>query len=772
MDLRLWSASLLVYVLPGYLVLLGSGYAGRLDILERLAISLGISFTGVTVLSILTLELGRGLGWAIQLWGFCLAGLAGWAFLARRASLRKAPLPASTEDPRSLRWLPTVLLLVIVGLAWALYAVGSPIFDTEEIVIARRIAENSILHVDNLMHRLGAPTTYLYVPYQFSEAMVARLAGWDVVLVMLKLRFIFVILGLAILYSLARTLWNDHRVACLITLAAVGVIFIDPDAVATRIGILAPYPNRHGVAPGLFLPLSFLFALKAMDPKEGRFFGRWFLGVALSMAIVHAREGSHLLLWMVGLGMVLAADARGRQVLRRWGILLATVLIVLIVFKLRQGAVVLHAESLTASLRSQIVAVARQMAHKPAHLLMGDLPETIPSSVGNYPFDHFRLFFQRVTTPGRERDDLAPAARAFIPIGILLLPLLFFWRKAAWARLIGVSIGLPLAVMAIPALFLALGVLARTPDVGDLIAPLAFWCFLFWAVSLVFLSGGAQGLWRRAQARWRMLQSGWAAPVAWAGAFLIWMGLYRYAILGLSEKMLWRVWQSRLALAAALGAGFLGCWFLDRRWRVSERLRPVSNEPSRALGFGLAIVLGTVVATARDHHPAGLSVQKRLRNQRIVISHPEDPVPMLLKYLHSNFSEGVVRFLRTQVSPGRVFLSDPSTIDAIPFYSNQYIAHSGLPLSTDRDFYSRYPQGTPHPVYNHRPAPAYLSEALRFLKDFHVEYWIIPPAYQDSIVPIVSDFNQTHPVFETVYSKDQFVIYRVDLQALKKEEHL
>jgi hypothetical protein len=751
---RLVPAAVVTFVLPGYLVLRWRARETE-DVAELAPVSFAASFLALTVLCVVTMESSGNSRRA----GSIALGLAWAGWLA--VMIRRAPplfVFRLVEDLRGITEAPRAMRLAVMGLALTLgallHVVGARIYAPEELVIARKYLENPVIRLDNVMHMPGVTQTYLYGPFTFATALVARLSALDVILVLFKLQGVLAAIALLTFHTLCRVVFGNDRLAAWGALVAGVLVLADPVSWAYGTGLLIPFPNRYGVAPGLFLPLAMAIALKAVA-GQGRLFTVVTPLFALAMAMVHAREGVQFLFWLVPAGAVFAVTAirptERKQALTRVAGMTFAVLGLFLAYMLRQQALVPHVGAVTGALKEGMDAYLR--AAGPSRLLTGTIPATLSTPIGDYNFDNFSpLFF-----------NLWEAAVGFpITLGIALAPLLILFRRARWAPVAAVSLLVPLLFLRVPLLYVLFTRAAGSPDVGKLDALLTVWALVVFAALTHVLALGLEALasWAVSLARGEGLswhERTWLVLGSPAAAY----ATSALALLGLAGTVA-SVCARRPAAAAAamllaVPAALLWAW-----------RRPLADPivaPGHAWGhwvLGLAVVAPFLAAAPRR----GPTLRNAAADPsaHVEVTDLRNPYPQMKKHLPSDLPGELIRYIRENVPPLQVFIYPHERIGSITHYLDQFVAHgmAGDVLSTDLEYARRFVQEGRHPVYNFEPYEKIRDLTLDFLDTFGVQYAIVGPPYDRHLEAIFARFNAEAPVFERVYHLRRFSVWRVD----------
>jgi len=757
LGLRLTLGAAAVLLLPGYLLV--RIRPGLTSAIEALPVAFALSFIAVSGACVLTMEFGGSSRvtaalFVLVMWGLWLACLYRGAPTVMASDLA-ADVRRIVEPDRLLR---LGVVVAAIGVGASLHILGARIQSPEEVVIARKLFENQVVHLDNVMHMRAVTPTYLYAPLAFAVALIARVSRLDVVLVLLKLQGFFGFVGILTFYALVKQVFGSERIAGAGGLVAAALVTNDPWAWCYSVGMIIPFPNRYGMAPGLLLPLTSLLALKALSGSGRGIFLVATPLLALSMAMVHAREGIQFLMWLLLAGVVLALTQHPKlRVLKSLAVLLGLTLALFYAYKLRQNALVLHLHAVTHSLQEGMDDYLRSNLANPWMLLVGRVPERLSSPVGDYVFDNYPSLFVNVA---------ASTTRFHVATAIFLAPLLLAFRRVTWAVLLAASLLVTFVAVRVPLVYVISARLAGSPDVGALAGPFTLWATIllvavltaivlladgFLARALDIAARGGLSLWERS---WLVA----AAPLAAGGLSTLFVGLSA----GLAELLLGNVdLPGRWLVLAVPCALVLG----------AVRPLPDPLHPPRRPWLCLVLVGAALLPFWRTMPRRGPSLPALLadRASHIVVSNLSQPYAELRRALPSDLPSDLMFFVREKVPPLSVFICPREKLGSLLNYTDQFVAHGtagDVPLSTDTAYMTRYVRGGEHPVYNFLPYEEIRDITLRFLDEFKVEYAIVDPEHRDHLERIFSRFNAEAPVFTRVYRTGEYSLWRIERPAL------
>src|SRR6267378_5986498 len=369
---RMCTAALSVVLIPGSLVVLVAGRRWGLGLLEIFALWIPVSLTLVQVATIASLTLhlsSRTVAWT---WlALLLAGAALAAWRMRGASI---PVPLSEMAIGGL----------IAALGCALYLKGSPLGgagDRSHAAIVRRLAFLEAPAVGNFNHSAGVMFTHPLPGTHYAMALVTRIADLDALFVYHKMRFLWSVSAVLVLYVLARRIFEDGRVAAATVTAALVLtlngVFADVPGVGWA--QLATYSHPSDVALGVLLPGFLALAacyLRAPGPRDTARALVAALGMAAALIMVHIREIVQALVYLGAFAAALVVFRGERRALRHALILLALMVVIVLGYVAFHRATVPAIATLDQTGKSELVAWVRNAS------LRDLIKRPLPISVG------------------------------------------------------------------------------------------------------------------------------------------------------------------------------------------------------------------------------------------------------------------------------------------------------------------------------------------------------------------------------------------------------
>jgi hypothetical protein len=391
------AAALSVVVIPGGLVVLIAGRGAGLGLLETLGLGIPVSLSLVQVATIASLCLHLSSVATSRIW--LVLVLAGAAAAAWRA--RGARIPVSVAE------MGLVALIVILGCL--LYLKGSPLASAEDwshAGIVRRLAFLEAPAIANFYHVPGVLYTHPLPGTHYAMALVSTISGLDPLFVYHKIRFLWSVSAVLVLYALARRIFDDDAMAVATTAGALMLTFNGAfaDVPGVSWAQLATSSHPSDVALGVLLPGLLALAACYLKPPTARH-GAWILVAALAMAatltMVHIRETVQFLVYLGSFAVALAVFGGERRVLRRALLLVAVTVVFAAAYVAFHRATVAAIGALDDAAKAELVAWFRRAS------LRDLFKRPLPISVGRVD----SLFF------------------AWIPGVLLLSPLLWLAHR-------------------------------------------------------------------------------------------------------------------------------------------------------------------------------------------------------------------------------------------------------------------------------------------------------------------------------------------------------
>lgn len=330
LEARVAFAALTAGLLPGWIVLNLLERTGALvprGLIERTLTCVSLGFSLNLLINLALLLFRCSFAAAFQAFLIVIAALA-CGLLAFRGAGGTAEGVARGAQARDL----LAITVIVLGSVWRIS--GSPAVNPEELISLRKLAESPGIRLDNLSLVAGQPLPYLFAPFQMLVVGTAKLSHVDIAIVYSMLWGFSSIVALLATVGLIRVVfeeWLTLPAALLLTIAAVG----GGPSFYNGLGILAPYPNRYGVASGILLPLVLYSLFQYLRPgRQGKLQAFLLSYLTVETTFVHARETLFLCAVILATGLCLAfAREGGRTAARKLAVVLISTGLILLGYK-------------------------------------------------------------------------------------------------------------------------------------------------------------------------------------------------------------------------------------------------------------------------------------------------------------------------------------------------------------------------------------------------------------------------------------------------------
>lgn len=748
-----------VYVLPGY-VLARLIFPNDRWWPELLTLSFGLSFVMSLIFIVVMVEFHLGLQTAIWGWvGLLALGLILLPFISRSTGVTGID---SGEDHN---WILAVSGLLMLGfILVAAYHIGGTYGSLagEEgyhIIFTRKIYSNISLNPYNLFYLPGSSSTYLYMPYHFSLALMAKLSGLDPMSVYIKFRPFAALMTLVTMSAFAKQLigsrlagWTMLNVLCVLV-------------ITNHLGYHSPYfaqflPVSHhsDISLGLGLAMGGYFFWRAVN-SERRFGPEFWAGVAVCVAVLicHTREGIQFLIYS-GVMLFVALVFRFKNKTLIWHALIFSVLLFLagkfyqVLQTVRASHLIGWEEAEKAVAWTNLKILVKTLLDGGWLAFFGPRIDQTSSYMPNYD-----LFFRSVYS-----------------LGLVIAPIAFWKSKKLWAVFIPLLIGVILLVTRLPLAAYALVIGGYSQILYTPVRFIMHWEVLLLGISVHYviskLSEKNIGVFLFVPAL-LLVVMGWkiiprlttrleAFSLAHPDLIVI------YVLLMLQLGLVWKVRKA----AATRSASFLISNEKQDQGTVKKWIYSVL-----VLSLILPMLAWNYPPSLREQwttsqgKPSGLDVNRWCHEKDLL-----------------NLPDSSLRFIREQISTGKVFAYDSRYIFNLPVVFNQYIFTFGFYFSSEREFFDRYyairghvPPFKKYITTMYRYVDVYINDLmLRFplfnwldpldvtladIRDNHIDYVLVSPEFQ----PLWRVYQEYFPeVFAREFDEDGFVIYSVQREKL------
>jgi hypothetical protein len=354
-------------------------------------------------------------------------------------------------------------------LAFVTYQHGYPLTNNEELFVLQKLATNPSVAYDNISVTSGQPSTYFFVPFQLLIAGVSILAGFEVSFTQSLFWPFTTIVGILAMLKIAEVVSSDRMVVG----AMAGLIFVisifQPSAFIEQAGIVIPYPNRHGIASGVLLPLVLWLYWDLLGRRKTDYLSAFALGyVILELTFVHARETLIALACIVITGLVylISSSKSGRDLRVILGVV-ATTVVILVGYKVLVLLVSNDLDAYIGAMKIKMLDIlqARFAGGSVFEGLFSPLPRSFDIAVGqtgslfSVGITSYDEIFQESWVLGGK------SARIFIPIAVLFLPIYILVQRTVLPLAVAACLSAFAIVMKIPGLELALSYIVGNPEI-------------------------------------------------------------------------------------------------------------------------------------------------------------------------------------------------------------------------------------------------------------------------------------------------------------------
>lgn len=723
-----------------------------------------------------------------QLVGYALWGAWGiWQRVSgSTAPVASGPRASSTSTEPSSPWLSwagwTLLGLTFAIVVYIAYTKGSPITNSEEMVVLRKLVENPGVRYDNVSYRDGDPSTYLFVPFQILIAGTSVIGKMDVSLVYSM--FFSVSTGLSI-FVIGMLLYVISGKAAVAGVGGVWMLVIalfDPDSVIYGSGIITAFPNRYGFAGGVLLPLILLLFWSVLREPQFRLW-RWALlvYVAVEATFVHARETLLSLGAMAAVFALLAVrPQRNRLSLLRITAVVIMAGLVLVGYKRVNLALSPDLDAYVGALtEASRTALLQMMANNtPIDLLTVSAPISMVVTVNSG--EPIRLGLVTYRSMFVDTWQFGFLGRLYLPVVLLILPLFALTARSVAELSIATVLAALGLITGSGLLNLLLSSIVGSPEILIVYNIVALFsvlviCLAAWnlasTVCKPFAYGGQLRLWKtptRTGGGGRLLAS---APAV-TTAMLISAGLVGAGYLGVERMIqarteLYSIWSDRfgfILLFVTVAAIVFKIRSQDLPlFAPVSRVHPATVVVSTTFLVLLllpAIVRSTIwhVDPLRPPYPSSGFTGDFVGDYPMLVA-PEskklDPTPYPLD---------VIRYLREQVPPNQTIIASDSLAllervpHFVPFLSNK--GEVAPHFIVNSEFLRDYSRSGP----KHAMAPFVENEDTielfhKMLARFRVDYLVVDPQERDAFVAALGSSPRLRKTIVEKFSADGYVIY-------------
>lgn len=741
--LKITIASLIVLILPGYLIfnLLRPRTTG--DLLETIVLSLGTSFIFIQFLCVLTFELQLNSAKAVFIMLAICSLLMLSNFLRDKKTGFKYDETTAAENGHTLIFF--IMVLAIIGTTLLLYKIESPPIRGEDqlhVTIIRKILENDVIQKDNVLYKPNFPQSYLYPGLHFIIALISRISAIDPIIVYTKFRYILGFLSLSIVYTFSKSLFKSRYISSIITCTCIVLIY---NGVAARVsgyywGQLVPVSHISDIAMAILLPLSLIFTFKYIS-FDNRILNRFAILsplLILTTTIIHVREGFQILFYyLAALIAFLVFKRQDKRVIWKIAFLICSVILLgLVYMPIHQANV-------------GVIWQEIELPHK--QWATNALIDVVTG-----PFTAAFQPMERVAGIGGAGWKGLP----YVSLALFLSPLILFWfRKYFWGLFLGASILASFLIIR----FKVLTILAMMLTYSEImISPVRFVIFFTHIIFGLLIFAGV-AIFENIFACVRKFAKNRLALCGLAGGFII--GLYlvsRYVFLpltGLIEPgiysyggILFLTWVILLLILSYLK-------FFDR---IVVRFQDTfHNYKPRFPNFSLFILLSLLLAVYFFGGISGQGLVNEYKNRTLPdVANFED---YYREDRVTNMPLDLVEYIRRKVEPHNIFAYNyrREARVFIPLVSNQFVQVGWQGINTgrvDNDYLSNFRDGE-QIIFNESES---VEDKLNYIYRFNFTYILLDPEYYS-----LSDIFDGYPCFQKVYDDGSFALFKIDREQLE-----
>ena len=478
------------------------------------------------------------------------------------------------------RW-PMVIGVGGALLVWSMMLERKPSMGlyVEELVILRKLFDNSSIAATNIAFHQDEYTTYFFVPFYQMLAMCAQFAGVDVLEVQHGLWPFTAAVSLLCYAAIARQL--TERWATVAVVSTIGIIhglFFTP-MMSNALTVFTPFPDRYAFSAGVLVPLAFFhFLIHMADQRINvpAFVGLVYLIV--EMTFIHARETLFVVGMVIVTGVIrLFERQKHLRDLTRIAILLVLIGGVLLAYRQVNLAHQPDLNRFLTHLRDDMFQQLRLGLESHGPLSILGIPQLHLGEFDSFPYQHHFPYWWH------------QSGLWFVPVSICLLPLyVMFVERASLLILPGT-----IAAFGLFSLFqgvhLLAGIVVGVPFIFDIFSILFICSVIVFADGLAMLS-----LFVSSPRGTRMQHMGFLGGVILAGVAWLELSVNKLSPLGFAT--------GHLLLEIGVYVVALGCLVVRmRQLRVSG---PSGSNPGGTARWG-------AVGPSRMTLAAGILVQAR-----------------------------------------------------------------------------------------------------------------------------------------------------------------
>lgn len=716
-----------------------------------------------------------------QLIGY--AAWAAWAFWRRRAADQQTS-SGTVEPPRSqlarIGW--GVLAITFAAVVYIAYTKGSPITNSEEMVVLRKLVENPGVRYDNVSYRAGDPSTYLFVPFQILIAGTSVIGKMDVSLVYAMFFSISTGMSIFVIGMLLYVLSGRSEVAAIGGVWMLAIALFDPDSVIYGSGIITAFPNRYGFAGGVLLPLILLLFWSVLREPQFRLW-RWALlvYVAVEATFVHARETLLSLGAMAAVFALLAVRPRRNSLalLRITAVVIISGL-VLVGYKRVNLALSPDLDAYVGALtEASRKALLQLMAENtPIDLLTVSAPASMSVTVNSG--EPIRLGLVTYRSMFVDTWQFGFLGRLYLPVVLLILPLFALTARSVAELSIATVLAALGLITGSGLLNLLLSSIVGSPEILIVYNIVALFsvivlCLASWnlasTLSRPFGYGGNLRLWKtpsHSAEQGRLLGSAPALTTAMLlSAAVVAVAYLRVERMILARTELHALWTDRFGFILLLITVAAIIFKIRRQdlplFAPTARTHPATVIVATAI---LAVLLlpAIVRSTIWTVNPLTPPYPSSGFTGDFVADYPRLVLPDSKKLDPTPYPLEVIRYLREQVPPNQTIIASDSLAllervpHFVPFLSNK--GEVAPHFIVNSEFLRDYSRTGP----KHAMAPFVENEESielfhKMMNRFEVDYLVIDPDEREAFQRALQTSARLRETIVEKFSAEGYVIY-------------
>lgn len=625
------------------------------------------------------------------------------------------------------------LLIIILFFTWKIESVieGEAV---SELVSIRKLTELDRISFKNILHVPDKFYTYIFFPFPFLHAVIAKISSIPILVSYVKLRVIFTGIALAVFYVFSKALCMNRRLAAFSILALALLIIIDPDPLSWPTSFFT-LSRRGSFAAGILLPLCMALSLWAYHSSGKNRLVIGLLSTLLfsSLLVTHTLEAVFFLFWAAGLTAYSLINRRGFFSL----IHLAIIFTASLAYKVIHESVVLHVAEYE---------TLRETLSKSGTL--SDLLSRFNISNALLPI-----------SDGGSYLLINSGAVSFWTVQpMLLLPFLFIFRPKLAALMWWVLVPVYCAY-ATPIGFMTLKYFT-TPEIvfaASYFAPVGM------VATIVFYVDSSNFAIRQTFRHLFPLKRIYQQASICVFASTCLAGFTYLSMMLITHFPM-------IALLIGVMSPVTGRFIRSQPSTAEQQHTPKMKVTTiqwitifSAIAFVMKLYPGALTGSTRLWLPAQvIEINYSALDWENYYVHLQKtstpPMDMTLRALHR---------LTSKIPPQSHVIYDPNYSYALAMYKNIYVLNADHLLSTDINYHTNYVRLSEgrkvHPLFNNNPSATLLD--FCFLKYFNVQYVLINPSNR---LTVEAKLKHQKELAVLMDESDGFVLWKINRLWLKK----